>query len=196
LISNHEIRQLYEEYGVSTILVMGGSGDYFEVADQVIGMDNFQPLDLTDKAKEIAQNHLNQRQGEGGTSFGQITPRIPLAPSIDPSRGQRSVKLKVREVNQIGFGVEDIDLGAVEQLIESSQLRAIAEGMVYAKTHYLGQDLTIADILQRLMADIDAKGLDVLTPYPQGDLAAFRAFEWGAALNRLRSLQVKLNSLE
>ncbi|MEO1070616.1 MAG: ABC-ATPase domain-containing protein, partial [Cyanobacteria bacterium J06638_6] len=33
-----QIRQLYDDYGVSTILVMGGSGDYFDVADTVIGL--------------------------------------------------------------------------------------------------------------------------------------------------------------
>ncbi|MGK7930938.1 MAG: ABC-ATPase domain-containing protein [Microcystaceae cyanobacterium] len=191
-----KIRQLYEEHGVSTILVMGGSGDYFEVADQVIGMDNFQPVDLTNKAKEIAQNQLNQRKAEGGQSFGQITPRIPLSASIDPSRGQRSVKLKVQQVNKIGFGVEEIDLSAVEQLIESSQLQAIAEGLIYAKTHYLGENITIAEALHQLMADISHNSLDMLTPYPQGDLAAFRSFEWVAALNRLRSLQLTVCSNE
>lgn len=185
-----KIRQLYTDYNVSTILVMGGSGDYFEVADQVIGMDNFQPLDLTEKAKEIAKNYNYQRQAEGGNTFGQITPRIPLADSIDPSCGHREVKLKIRDIDEICFGTEIIDLSAVEQLIEPSQLRAIAEALVYAKTHYFGQKLTISKVSEKLMEDITQKGLDCLTNYPQGDLAVFRPFEWVAALNRLRSLKI------
>jgi hypothetical protein len=40
------------------------------------------------------------------------------------------------------------------------------------------------------MTDIQANGLDILTEFPQGDLALFRRFELAAALNRLRTLQV------
>ncbi|MFM7440647.1 MAG: P-loop domain-containing protein, partial [Snowella sp.] len=86
-----KIEQLYQEYKVSTILVMGGSGDYFEVADTVIALDNFQAFDLTEQAKKIAKKYTNDR--EKGEAFGAITPRIPLPESIDPSRGNRDVKL-------------------------------------------------------------------------------------------------------
>lgn len=40
------------------------------------------------------------------------------------------------------------------------------------------------------MNDIHSQGLDILTEFPQGDLALFRRFELAAALNRLRTLQV------
>lgn len=185
-----KIRQLYTDYGVSTILVMGGSGDYFDVADTVIAMENFQPFDVTNQAKMIAQQHLNDRLQEGGETFGQITPRIPLAESIDPSRGNRLVKVKVRDVDEVAFGTEDIDLAAVEQIVEPGQLRAIAAAIVYAKTHYLDRNRTLPDILDQIMADIAEKGLDILTEFPQGDLVLFRRFELAAALNRLRSLKV------
>jgi hypothetical protein len=41
------------------------------------------------------------------------------------------------------------------------------------------------------MQDIQNRGLDILSAYPQGDLVMFRRFELAAALNRLRSLKVK-----
>ena len=50
-----KVKQLHRDLGVSTILVMGGSGDYFDVADTVIMMDNYQPRCVTQRAKEIAQ---------------------------------------------------------------------------------------------------------------------------------------------
>ncbi|MGK7871907.1 MAG: ABC-ATPase domain-containing protein [Xenococcaceae cyanobacterium] len=185
-----KVRQLYLDYGVSTVLVMGGSGDYFDVADTVIAMDNFEPQDVTEKAKAIAQEHINERTPEGGKQFGQITPRVPLAESIDPSRGRRAVKLKVRDVDEVSFGTEDIDLAAVEQIVDVGQLRAIASAIVYAKEKYLDRKATIPEILDRVIADIESEGLDVLTEFPQGDLALFRRFELAAALNRLRSLKV------
>jgi predicted ABC-class ATPase len=186
-----KVRQLYSDYGVSTILVMGGSGDYFEVADTVIAMDNFQPQNVTEKAKLIAQEYFSDRLPEGGETFGKITPRIPLPETIDPSRGRRAVKLKVRDVDEVAFGMEDIDLAAVEQIVDPGQLRAIALAIVYAKEEYLDKKRTIPEILDRVMADLQARGLDILSDFPQGDLALFRRFELAAALNRLRTLQVK-----
>lgn len=186
-----KVRQLYTDYGVSTILVMGGSGDYFDVADTVIAMENFQPQDVTQTAKAIAKTYQTERTPEGGNQFGQITPRVPLPESIDPSRGQREVKLKVRDVDEVVFGTEEIDVSAVEQIVETGQLRAIAEALVYAKRQSINGRNTLSDILDRVMADIASQELDVLTFLPQGDLVLFRRFELAAALNRLRTLQVR-----
>ncbi len=186
-----KIKQLYTDYKVSTILVMGGSGDYFDVADQVIAMDNFQPYNVTEKAKKIAQEKPNERIIEGGNQFGKITPRIPISNSIDPSRGKRDVKVKVRDVDQVVFGTEDIDLTAIEQLIEPGQLRAISAAIIYAKQHYMNQNNGLPNILDKVMEDIDNEGLDILSRFPQGDFVLFRRFELAAAINRLRSLQVQ-----
>ncbi|NEP52980.1 MAG: ATPase, partial [Moorea sp. SIO3C2] len=176
--------------GVSTILVMGGSGDYFDVADTVIAMDNFQPQDVTEKAQLIAKNYFTERTAEGGKNFGTITPRVPLAHGIDPSRGRKAVKLKVRDVDEVGFGAENIDLSAVEQIVEVGQLRAISKALVYAKEKYIDERLTLSEILALVMKDIEEEGLDVLTLFPEGDLVQFRRLELAAALNRLRTLSV------
>jgi predicted ABC-class ATPase len=186
-----KVRQLYTDYTVSTILVMGGSGDYFDVADTVIAMENFQPHDVTEKAKAIAFANQTERIPEGGKGFGEITPRIPLAESIDPSRGHTEVKLKVRDVDEVVFGTEEIDLGAVEQIVERGQLRAIAEAIVYAKRQYINERYTLPEILNHVMADIESQGLDILTYMPEGDLVLFRRFELAAVLNRLRTLKVR-----
>ncbi|MGC9527997.1 MAG: ABC-ATPase domain-containing protein [Limnospira sp.] len=186
-----KIRQLYTDYSVSTILVMGGSGDYFDVADTVIAMDNFQPLELTEKAKAIAAEYTTGRTAEGGQQFGSLTPRIPLPESLDPSRGRRDVRVKVRDIDEVTFGTEDVDLSAVEQLVSKDQLRAIAAAMVYARQHYMDGRQTLTQILDRVMADIAEKGLDAITQFPQGDLALFRRFELAAAINRVRTLEMK-----
>lgn len=185
-----KVRQLYADYGVSTILVMGGSGDYFAVAHTVIAMHNFQPEDVTEKAKAIAQQYTETRTPEGGENFGKIAPRIPLPESIDPSRGQRQVRLKVRDLDEMVFGTEDIDLSSIEQIVDTAQLKAIAQAMVHARRRYIDKRRTIAEILDLVMADIASEGLDILTQFPQCDLAIFRRFELAAAINRLRSLKI------
>jgi predicted ABC-class ATPase len=171
--------------------VMGGSGDYFDVADTVIAMENFKALELTAKAKEIASQYSTGRTLEGGETFGVIHARIPVSESLDPSRGRWDVRVKVRDVDEVLFGTEDIDVSAVEQLVSKDQLRAIAAAMVYAKKNYIDGQKTLPQILDAVMQDITEKGLDVITPFPQGDLALFRRFELAAAINRIRTLEVK-----
>ena len=185
-----KVKLLYADCGVSTILVMGGSGDYFDVADTVIAMENFQADDVTEKAKEIAINYSISRAAEGGETFGEITQRVPLPASLDPSLGRRDVRVKVRDVDELAFGREEIDLGAIEQIVDSGQLRAIAAAMVYAKQQYMDGKRTLSEIIDLVMADIDAQGMDILSPFPEGDFAMFRRFELAAVINRLRSLSV------
>ena len=185
-----KVRQLYTDYGISTILVMGGSGDYFEVADTVIAMENFQPREVTAEAKAIAQIYATDRQSEGGDTFGDFTPRVIVPESIDASRGRREVSFKVRGVDGLLFGSDEIDLAAVEQLIEPGQVRAIASAIVYAQRHYLDGERSLSEVLDAVMADITAAGLDSLTDRSSGDLVRCRRFELAAAINRLRSLRV------
>lgn len=89
------------------------------------------------------------------------------------------------------FGSEEIDLAAVEQIVERGQLRAIASAIVYAKEQYIDGRCSLPEVLNQVMADIETQGLDILSHLPEGDLVLFRRFELAAALNRLRSLKVR-----
>ena len=186
-----KVRQLYEEQGVSTILVIGGSGDYFEVADLVIAMDAYVPQEVTVKAQTIAQQHQQERQPEGGATFGALTSRTPLPQSLNPRKGRRDVNVKTRGLRTVQFGEEMIDLSAVAQLVDDSQTRALAAALVYGWEKYMDGKRPLADILSLIMTDIEQHGLDILDRRHMGDWAAFRIFELGAALNRLRTLRVR-----
>ncbi|MEZ4594627.1 MAG: ABC-ATPase domain-containing protein, partial [Chloroflexota bacterium] len=98
------VRQLFSEHGVSTILVIGGSGDYFDVADQVIGLENYQPHDLTAAAQTIASQHPTGRSSEAPAAFGSIRPRVPLPRSLDARKGRRDTSVKTRGLHTIQFG--------------------------------------------------------------------------------------------
>jgi predicted ABC-class ATPase len=185
------VRPLFDEQGISTILVMGGSGDYFEAADTAIAMTHYRPHNVTEQVKAIAAKYDTGRQTEASGGLGPLTPRYLLAEHLDPSRGKRAVKWQVRDEDEIVFGSDEIDVSAVEQLVDAGQLRAIAEAMVYLKQEYSGTDKTLRQILDEIEGAIASQGLDILSPFPVGNLAQFRRFELAAALNRLRQLQVK-----
>jgi len=78
-----KVKQLYVDYGVSTLLALGGSGDYFDVANRVLCMTEYVPYDYTKKALEIAKKYQTGRVLEGGEKFGTIKYRIPLKGSFD-----------------------------------------------------------------------------------------------------------------
>jgi predicted ABC-class ATPase len=166
---------------------MGGSGDYFDVADTVIAMQDFQPQDVTAQAKAIAQRYSTERVSEGGKQFGSLAPRI-LSLDNSFSEDDRPPKRKVRDLDTIVLGKEEIDLSAVEQIVETAQLRAIAATMLHLQQHDIDGKQTLPDILNRSMATIDTQGFDPLTFLPEGDFAMFRRFELAAAINRWRSL--------
>ncbi|MGC1307209.1 MAG: ABC-ATPase domain-containing protein [Phormidesmis sp.] len=190
-----KVRQLYDDYGISTILVMGGSGDYFAVADTVMAMADYQPKMVTAQAKAIAQAAPTQRQSEGGQRFGEITPRAVLANSI-PSGRDRRLKIKARK-DSLTLGYEAIDLRAVEQIVEACQVRAIAQAILYAQKYYFDGQRPLSQVLDLVLQDIERGGLDALTigiESPDyrflGNLAEFRRFELAAAINRLRTLKI------
>ena len=185
-----KVRQLYQDMGVSTILVMGGSGDYFDVAEHVICMVEYKPYDVTEPACAIADKYRTDRRAEGGRRFGNISERIPLAHSFDPSKGRREVRISSKGLQSIAFGTHHIDLGAVEQLVDISQTRAIGDAIYYA-TKYMDGGRTLREVVDAVLMGIMEKGLDLLSPMPVGDYAAFRALELAAAINRLRTLSVR-----
>jgi predicted ABC-class ATPase len=186
-----KVRLLHRDLGVSTILVMGGSGDYFDAADTVIMMDAYEPKDVTARVAELVAADGTKRTMEGGDSFGEVTPRIPLRGSFDPSRGRREVKIDAKGVSKILFGALAIDLSAAEQLVNVSQTRAIGDIIHYYAVHHSGREYPLARGLERLMAEIDSHGMDILSDFKEGGYARPRLFEVAAAINRMRSLEVR-----
>jgi predicted ABC-class ATPase len=182
------VRELWEVLGVSTLLVMGGSGDYFEAADHVIAMRAYRPHVVTERAREIAGERATGRRREARTPLATPTPRVPRADSLDPSRGRRDVKIDARSAEEVGFGEERIDLRAVEQLVERSQTRAVGYALEALRRRHL-EGATLAQALDALETQLDGEGLESLSRR-WIDLARPRRHEVAAALNRLRTLRV------
>lgn len=185
------VRRLVTEHGVSSVLVVGGAGDYFDVADTVIMMDTYRPRDVTERAKAIADQFRELRRPEGGDPFPVVRSRVPAGDSLDPSRGRKPVAIRPRGRRAIDFGTWTIDLSAVEQLVEGGQAYTIAETLLYLKRHLLDGRRTLADALTEWERRLEAEGLDLLAGGEDGGYAMARRFEVAAALNRLRSLRVR-----
>lgn len=188
-----KVRQLYEDHGVSTILVMGGSGDYFEVADTVVLMEQYRPVDVTEDAKRIINERASEREKEGGISFGPITERFPLPASLNSRKGRKS-KIAARGLSRIQYGTTDIELEQVEQLVDKSQTRAIGEVLRLIEKKHLFGNGSLAEVLDGIQKQIEENGLASLSEFGDqhpGELARPRVMEIAGALNRLRTLKIK-----
>lgn len=184
-----KVRQLYLEKNISTILVLGGVGDYFDVSDQVIQMINYTPVDVTSRAHQIVENFPTKRQVESEANLIRIHDRIPLANSINPINKYGKFSVFAKEVYRLNFGKHVIDLTDLEQLMELSQTKALGYAIEYAKK-YMDDTRTLREVVEYVVADIEEKGLDVISDKISGHFAWFRAFELAFAMNRLRSFNV------
>ena len=185
-----KVRQLYEELGVSTILVMGGSGDYFDVADHVLMMDHYRPLDVREDVRRIRSEFASRRQVEGGKRFGDVSPRVPLRESFQAQRGHRDVKIDAKGLRHILYGSTPIDLSHVEQLVDASQTRAIGDLIHYYSERYGGRGGALREGLEQVFEDLRSRGFDVLGTTKGGNWAMPRMHEAAAAINRMRTLRI------
>ena len=185
------VKELYDNFGVSTILIIGGSGDYFDVANHVIMMDEYVPKDVTKKAKEIAKSDENKREFSPNDKFQGITQRIPLKKSF--SQSGKLDKTKAKEKYSILYGKELIDISGLEQLVDDSQTNCIAIMIDYFKNKVLDEKLTLSQAADRIYEKIQKEGLDSISSYigHPGNLALPRKQEFCGAVNRYRKLKIK-----
>ena len=188
-----KVKQLYVEKGISTVLVLGGVGDYFDVSDHVIQMTNYQPLDVTEKAHQISSCSSAYCQNENKETSNNLpisfTERLPVAKSINPINDYGKFSVFAKGSHQLNFGSNVIDLTDVEQLMELSQTKALGFAIEYAKK-YMNNETTLLDVITRVEDDIEREGLDVISDKLSGYFAKFRAFELAFAINRLRDVDI------
>ena len=172
------VRQLFGELGVSTVIVVGGVADYLGVADTVVGMINFEPHDLTTKARAV----VPAPEETPGPLMISLK-RRPLSDGLAPG------KMKARDHRRIQYGDYDVDLVGVETILSSDHAWSVAHGL--AAIHRIADgDTTLSSLLDRIERRLDEDGPDFLSERTVGDLIRPRRHELAAALNRHRGLRV------
>jgi predicted ABC-class ATPase len=180
------IEEIYNNFGISIIIVMGGSGDYFEPAQQVISMDWYRPQLVTNMAKEIAASKPTGRQKENTTPFSIIKNRIIQHQHLNFKRGRRDPVIRARGIHSLDMGEYEIDTHCIEQFAESEQLDMC--GWILRRLKTLLQENSKSNIqaLKEIFIEIDNEGIDSLTEYETGLLTLPRIQEVSAVLNRIR----------
>lgn len=184
------VKPLYEQTGISTVLVMGGSGDYFSVADRVIQMKEFKAFDVTGKAHDVAQAYPTGRSDEFSRALSLKAKRCPLGDTIYPYNEYNHIRISSANKNELIFGKTIIDLSDVEQIVEKAQTKAIGLA-IYMFQERMNGNLSLKEIILAAMNKTQELGIDVFDSHMTGDIAMFRPIELSATLNRMRGLEFR-----
>lgn len=194
-------RDLYEQEGISTILVAGSSGAFFYIADRILQMDCYRPVDITDHVKELCKEHTAPRVQAPGY---RIPDHRRILPSYDrssrnrggrdhrgrrPGNDNRHEHMKVKTFGRDSFSLdkETVDLRYVEQLADSEQTNALAHLLRYGLEQVLDGRRTVRQTVQILSDTLDKKGWEPFCgSYIPCGLARPRIQEIYACLNRFR----------
>lgn len=194
---SHQVTAL-KMSGVSTILVVGGSGEYFSVADHVIAMKNYRTSDVTHEAKLIAERYNGTPMDMGTKRDVNIHPTefqgLKSRMLIQNPFTHRAPKIKVRSLRLVDIDTELLDLNGLEQIVEEGQTKSLAGAIAVLSKRMSGPWATksFREILELLNDEIDSQGLCILSNDAfDGAMTRPRIYEIAAALNRLRVARFK-----
>ncbi|MFO7816311.1 MAG: ABC-ATPase domain-containing protein [Desulfovibrionales bacterium] len=182
------IRELHTGLNVSTIVVMGGSGDYLGEADTVIMLKNYTPSLVTATAREIVKKYPRERKAETQNRLKPASPRR-IRPESFHLGPKDKVGAKGRQV--LRFKKQPLELNFLEQLVHESQTRSIAAVLKILPGYLQKNNNLLGDAVEQIVEDIKQNGLEILagnTGRHPGNLAEVRKQEIMGAINRFRKL--------
>ena len=183
------IRELYEEEGISTVIVAGSSGAYFHIADCIVQMDRYMPKDITQTAKKEAE----QFPQLSGPKEKAKKPDFARKPQQGREwKGNDRIKMKTLGKEAISINRETIDLRYVEQITDSEQVTALGYCVKYAQRHLLDGTRTLQEVVAMLEEKIEKDSLASLCESTSSvaSLARPRTQEIFACFDRYRGLKL------
>lgn len=183
------IRELYHDYGISTVIVAGSSGAYFHVADTIIQMDRYVPRDITAYARKEAESYPMIT----GPDMPAKRPDFHRCPKAGKSfRENDRIKMKTMGREAVMINKETIDLRYVEQITDSEQVTALGYCMRYAQKHIMDGRKDLRQIVSELEGVIEKGTLAALCESSSGIscMAMPRRQEIFACFDRYRSLKM------
>ena len=155
------VNELHKAHGVSTILVIGGSGEYLSVADKIYMMEDYLIHDVTDKSKNIC-------------SFYNVTSVFPSSADWQQCRtlysdrfssypeGSGTEKLEVSDMGFVIIGDEKIDVRGLHDIVSPRQLDTLGFMLRYLEVSNSDGKIDIERKINDLYARIDEEGIDFL----------------------------------
>ena len=165
-------RDLYTQAGISTILVAGSSGAFFHIADTVIQMDSYAPVDITSQAKALCQEFPVPRSSARPFQMPQSHRIMTCDPNgarkkrdyrTGAIRGDESLKVKLLGKDCFSIGRQTVDLRYIEQLADSEQTAALGLLLKYTVENLADSKKTLPEIIAFLRKQLETNGLEAFS---------------------------------
>ncbi len=182
------VRELYEKYGISTVLVAGSCGSYFHKADCILQMNKYRPVEITTLAKKEAEQFpytLGDAPAAEKPDFHRVIKADQAFAKDD------RIKMKTMGLDGFSINRETVDMRYVEQLVDSEQLTALSYMIRHMKCRLFDGRKTMQQAVEALYEEVAKNGFTAFCPGREslpGNLAMPRRQELYAALNRCREL--------
>ena len=183
------MRQLYEEMGISTILVAGSSGAFFNVSDSILQMKEYNPVNITEAAKEAAKNYPDVSDEKDIPNLGKDL-RIPC-PNKEVTQS-RKVKVRGSGTDSVSINHESVELRFVEQVIDNEQTNLLGGLLRTLEEECFNGKKTLEESVNELFNRLKNEGFAVSCRGEiPGNFAMVRKQELWAMVNRYRGLVLK-----
>ena len=194
-------RDLFEQNGISTIVVAGSSGAFFFISDTIIQMECYKPIDITEKVKATIENHSSPRikaQNYKLPAFNRV-----FHPHGDNFRGNSRrggyrgggnkydhMKVRSFDVDKFSLNHEEVIIRYLEQLTDREQTETIAQMVRLGLEQYFDGHKSLKEIIDEIQNNYkQRKWSSFELSYIPCGMAVPRRQEIFGAFNRLRILQ-------
>lgn len=184
-------KDLFEKHKVSTIMVVGSLCNSFDIADLVIKMSNYEPLDITKFSKElISNNPVFKLETRPFNSKALIQPRFIDSSNFRIHKRINPFKPKINGSKQLSFEKIELNFPDNEQLIEMGQTRIILELILKLEELIFNKKFNFEDALHMLFKN--QTSISDLIAFKDG-YTELRAIDLAYALNRFRLLKIQIS---
>ena len=182
------MRALFEQSGISTILVAGSSGAFFSQADTIIQMDQYEPKDVTDKVRKIVP--FQERKSDTSVVVCPNQDRRLPRPGSDFKEQRGRIKHKNLGTEGFLIGHGETDLRLVEQLADKEQSECLACTFLWLAKGEMNGRKNVAALVNDWEQVFRKEGFGMYRENGQisGNMAKPRKEELAAAISRCRGL--------
>lgn len=155
------VNELFRAHGVSTILVIGGSGEYLSVADQIYMMEDYLIQNVTKKAKDICRSHHVTAFPPPFADWRQCRTLYSDRFSSYPA-GSGTERLEVSDMGFLIMGDEKIDIRGLHDIVSPRQLDTLGFMLRYLAVSNDQRKIDIEKKIDELYARIAKEGIGFL----------------------------------
>ncbi len=176
-------RMLYETHGISSMIVVGASGEYFRIADRVILVESFTASEYTDYRKNPV------------TGTPVFTPCCRKADFSELRSICFSRNLEIRDDSTIRVGRETVNIPEILPHVTRGQLDFVCSFLYYLTVIEPRQGGTLKEAVMQLYRKLDSSGMEQI--HQRGFRGSSGVMEWVrpedmmAILVRLKSIGFK-----